>query len=191
MSNRVKIKDAIAESKPSSCSVPICLRADLVAEYEERDRRLSEAVRKPANSLAGNGSAVLIAEMDEIREQMIEYTYDFRIIDCGRRTYGKILAEHPPRENNAAEQKQGFADSFYAALLRVSIVSPELDDDDWLALVGWEPGTFGEDDPGDEGKLTEAQFTALTNGAWKVGHRDVDVPFSRAASLLRRTSEAE
>ena len=69
MSNTIHIKDAIKAAGPRTGSVAICLKADLVGEYEERERRLAEALRKKTTSLAGNGSGAIIADMDQLRDQ--------------------------------------------------------------------------------------------------------------------------
>jgi hypothetical protein len=75
--------------------------------------------------------------------------------------------------------------------VQACVVSPKISDDDLQMMFGWEAGTKGEDEPGSEGRLSQAQRTSMVDKAWEVARRDVSVPFSRVASLLLQTSEDE
>jgi hypothetical protein len=65
------------------------------------------------------------------------------------------------------------------ALIRASVFEPELDDEDWEALIG------------PEGILTDRQFGTLSDAAWFLNRGEVNVPFSHAASLARRSTGTE
>lgn len=185
------LTESLAFSAPKTGHVSICFAAQLVGEYEQLESQLKEALRTPATSLKGNGSAVIAQRMDELRMLMLEHTHDLAFEDPGRTKYGEVLAANGPREGNAVEQQHGYAETFLPALVQACVVSPKISDDDLLTMFGWEPGTKGDDDPGDEGALSDAQRTALVNAAWEVARRDVSVPFSHVASLLLQTSSDE
>lgn len=171
--------------------VSICLAAQLVGEYEKLENQLQEALRTPATSLKGTGSAAIAQRLDEVRTLMLAHTHDFAFEDPGRTKYGEVLAANGPREGNTVEQQQGYAETFLPALVQACVVSPKISDEDLLTMFGWEPGTKGDDDPGEEGVLSAAQRTVLVDKAWEVARRDVNVPFSRVALLLLQTSSDE
>jgi hypothetical protein len=66
-------------------------------------------------------------------------------------------------------------DTLFPALVRASTVDPQLDDAEWAELL-------------DE-KLTDRQFSDLTDAAWFLNRGEVDIPFSRAASQANRSTE--
>jgi hypothetical protein len=67
-------------------------------------------------------------------------------------------------------------ETFYEDLIRVSVVSPEMDEADWDDLFG---------------VITNAQFGELSMGAWLLNRGEVDIPFSLAASRMRRATADE
>ena len=66
--------------------------------------------------------------------------------------------------------------TFYEDLIRVSVVSPEMDETDWEDLFA---------------VITNAQYGELSMGAWLLNRGEVDIPFSLAASRMRRATEGE
>jgi hypothetical protein len=182
MSEKRSIKNAIKAATLPTRSIPLCLNAELQAEYEESERQLDESIKKAPDSLAGNGAGAIADRMNALREQMMADTWDFRVKAVPRRRFTALMAEHPPTEGNADEKSQGYSDTLFDALIRECTVEPKLDADDWAELLG---------DDSHDGKLSNAQFTLLSNAAWLVNRRDIDVPFSHAVSQHLRTSVAE
>lgn len=194
-------KDKLAAARLPEETVPICLRGDLTAEFERLERQLAEAQRNPSTSLEGDGSAELAARIQALREEMREHTEDFVLRGMPRRRWRAFLAEYPPRQDAAGqidERDRGAVvnmGAFFHALIRASVVSPELDDEDWRLLLGddEDEATRREqaEEPVEDGKLTDRQFEMLSDTAWALNRRDVDVPFSLAASRLTRSSGNE
>lgn len=178
------IKDLIKGAKLPETTVSICLQADLVAAFEEAERDLEAAQRENLGSLAAGSRAREVAErIEAIRAEMEEATVDFRLRAMTRIAWRDFIAEHPPRkvQGGGIDERDKYigvnTDTFFPALVKRSVVAPELDAEDWQLLL-------------DE-KLTDRQFDELSNAAWALNRREVDVPFSSAASRILRTSESE
>jgi len=153
-------------------TVPICLRGDLVAEFERLERELDQAERKASTSLAGNGARAVAERMERLREQMAEGTVTFVLRAMPGEDWYALCAAHEPRrgEGGDVDERDRLGvnvDTFWPDLLKRSVVDPVLDDDDWAALLG---------------KLTAKQRKNLSTAAWNLNQEDVDIPFSFAAS---------
>ena len=172
------IKALLAAAKLPERSVELCLRADLVATMQDLGRQLVEAHRDGESDALDGGPARPIAEQIEaVRHDMLQHTIALTLRALPRRAWTALVAEHPPREGNDGDKALGMnQEAFFADMLRASVAAPALDDDDWARL--------------DE-VLSDGQWQALTNAAWAVNARDVDVPFSRAALRILRSSEPE
>lgn len=179
------IKSRIKNARLPERTVPVCLRGDLVAEFEELERQLEEALRTPATSLEGDGSAGIAERMKKLRQQMLEETTSFRLRAMPKPGWRAFVAEHPPRKDDDGEVDERDraigvnVETFYDALVKRSVVEPVLDEEDWQALLG------------DDGVLTDRQFAELADAAWSLNRREIDVPFSPAASRMTRDSGTE
>lgn len=180
-----EFKALLAAARLPERTVPICLRGDLTAEFEELERQLEDAQRNPHASLEDVAGTAGIAErMEELREDMIAHTYQFRLRAMTRPRWRTFIAEHPPRkdeESGEVDERDRYVgvntDTFYPALVRASVVDPQLDDAEWSLLL--------------DQALTDRQFDTLSSAAWGLNRRDVDVPFSLAASRMTRSSGTE
>lgn len=169
------IKAMIRGAQLPERTVAVCLRADLVAEVEALDRELTEAQQTPRDSLASGGRARDLAErIEALREQMLDHTVELRLRAMPRRVWRAFVAEHPPRkdpESGEVDDRDTIGvntETFWDELIRRSVVTPDLDDEDWSRLLGE--------------ILTDAQYNTLTDAAWGLNRREVDIPFSLAAS---------
>jgi hypothetical protein len=175
-------KTLLAGAKLPERSVPVCLRGDLVATFEELERQLVEAQRVTSTSIEDAGAAGIAERMEAVRAEMREHTYPFRLRALPKPEYRDLKAKHPPRKDDdgAVRSEDVFLDAnldeLGEPLLRACIVEPILDDADWADLVG---------------KLTDRQYSDLVGTAIYVNKGSVDVPFSHAASNLLRSSEPE
>lgn len=175
--------ELIRAAKLPERSVPLCLRGDLAAEHEVLDARLAEIRRNPAKSLAGNPEELPLAqEIKALEALMADSTVVFRLRALPRRQWAGLVAKHPPRRDEGGRILDSDAtgvnvDEFMAEAIRLCVVDPVLGDDDWTMLV-------------DE-SLTDAQYAQLTEAAWGLNRREVDVPFSLAASRILRASAPE
>lgn len=196
-------KDKAASGKLPERPVPICLRGDLYAQIQTLDRELVRLISNNGadvddDRMVGNPeAAALAAKIEGLRQEMLEDTEVFIIRALPNLRYTALQAEFPPRPGDMQDISAGYnRDEFIAALLRPSIVSPVLDDEDWAFLFGREADP--DADPGSpeakavEGKITRRQYDELTNAAWVVNTGDVSVPFSPAASIvLKSDSESK
>lgn len=195
------IKEKLAAARLPEETVQICLRGDLVAQFEQLERRLAEAQRTPSTSLEGDGSAEIAAAIEALREEMRVHTEDFVLRAMPRPRWRAFLAQYPPRQDadgNPDERDRGAMvnmGAFWHALIRASVVSPELDTEDWRLLLGDDDvereRLEAASEQVEDGRLTDRQFETLTDTAWSLNRRDVDIPFSLAASRMMRTSATE
>lgn len=168
-------KEKLAAAKLPEKPVPICLRGDLQVQFEELEGQLKEAEKAKGDSLAGSGTRAIAEQIEAVREEMLEHTIEFRLRAMPRPQWKVFVAEHPPRkgEDGGIVDEDRFVgvntSTFYDALVRMAVVDPELDDEDWATL---------------DAALTDRQFDQLADAAWGLNRRDVDVPFSRAASKI-------
>jgi hypothetical protein len=178
-----------AEQTLPETIVPVCLRGDLRAEWE---RLRAEFAAAPADdeqsTMAARAAKRRLADqIRQVEEQMRDATVQVRLRALPRKRYPYVRADqvtwhelierHPPRKTPDGKPDQRDAalglnvESFFEDLVRVSIVDPELSEAQWQA--------FNE-------RLTDAQFDQLSRAAWNLNRSGVDVPFSKAASLIRR-----
>lgn len=174
-------KSMLAEAKLPETTVMICLRGDLAADHEAAERELAQAENRGPDSLAGSGAGEIAGRIEALEAQMREHAYEFRLRALPRAAWRALCADHPPRKADDgsvvdADRIGVNADTFYDAIIRACLVDPELDDADWALLVE---------------ALTDRQYDEIAEAAWGLNRREVDVPFSRAASRMRQVSAAE
>jgi hypothetical protein len=175
-------KAMLAEAKLPESTVPICLRGDLAADHEAFERELEQAEKAGAESLAGSGAGELADRILALEDEMREHTYDFRLRALPRTEWRALCQSHPPRrgDDNEIMEPDKYVgidtEAFYPAMIRACLVDPELTDEEFEQLLD---------------ALTDRQFEDLSDAAWGLNRREVDIPFSRAASRMKRDSAAE
>lgn len=143
---------------------------DAVDEYHRIEER-----RKNPTSLAGL-SGEDRARLDELAALIAAETMTFRLRALGRRSFQKLLDEHPPREGKNRDQVLGFdEDAATAALIRRCMVEPDLSDKALDELLD-------ED-------LVDGQYQELSDAVWTLNRRSVQIPLSLTASTPIRSSE--
>lgn len=177
-------KTMLAEAKLPEKTIQVCLRGDLAGEFEQLKQLLSDAQNDRADALdAGADVAELAGQLEALRQEMLTHTYPFKVRALPQREFRALRTEHPPRMVDAAgdvkvhDDDSGFGVNmvtFFDTLVRRCVVDPVLDDAEWDDLLGE--------------KLTSSQYDALALAAWFVNVRDVDIPFSYAASKIIRSS---
>lgn len=199
--NAKDIKAMLKAAKLPEDSVPICLRGDLQASFEQAERELAEVERsKASDSLAGNGSRAIAERIDALRQDMRENTVEFRFRALHRHVWKALRDRHPPRlkEDGKPDERDIFVgvnmETIFDDLIRSCLVEPELDEEDWRVLLGDtdedRARLEAEGKPVEEGTLTDRQWNQLADCAWTLNRGEVSIPFSRAASkILRSASE--
>lgn len=174
-------KAMLAGAKLPEATVMICLRGDLAADHEAAERELERAEKQSADSLAGSGVGDLVDRIEALEAEMREHSYEFRFRALPRREWQVLVAEHPPRKGEdgapVLTDRIGVnAETFYDAIIRACLVDPELTDEEFEQLTA---------------SLTDRQYDELSDAAWGLNRREVDIPFSLAASRMKRTSAGE
>lgn len=172
----------LAAAKLPEKTVVVCLRGDLVAEHEELERQLEQADNKASDSLAGNGAAEIAERIEALQDEMRASSYSFRLRALSGPAYRSFTADYPIRreEDGTAKREDlhfGFnMDTGFEPLTRLCLVDPEPTDDVWARLMD---------------TLTDRQFDDIAMAAFTLNRGEIDIPFSRAASRLRRPSGDE
>lgn len=164
-------------------SVPICLRAELQAEYEDLGQQLQEAQTARRGMLTGGADGPgIAARMAEVREEMQDAVVQFRLRALPPKQFRKLLAAHPSPD----PKKQFNDETFGPALLKATTVDVRaadgtvraLTDAEWESLIG------------DDGTLSTGQQDKLVDGSWILNKQDIAVPFSQLASTVTKGSAA-
>ncbi|WP_157253214.1 hypothetical protein [Nonomuraea typhae] len=172
------VADLLTKVRRPEKTVPICLAGDLQAEFEDLDRDLAIAREQPADgTLAGGGNPLatqLAHQIMELRERMREHTTVFRFRGLPRKAFSDLVAAHPPSDEDKETGNDVNWETFGVALVSACAVEPE--------MTEAETGQLAD-------ALTQAQWDSLFAAAWSVNKRDVDVPFSYAASAVLQSSK--
>ena len=167
-------------------TVDLCLNGDLQAEIEDllRELRDAEQARAKNDSLDGGADVARIKErIEDLRQQMLDHTYTFRLRALPRRQFNDLVNAHPPRQQDDGEvdpvdAEVGFNnDTFAHAMVRACVTDPVLDDEQWADLY--------------DNKLTDYQAHQLQGAAWLLNRRRVDVPLSPGGSPPTGDSASE
>lgn len=176
------IAGLLAQAKRPERTIPLCLRGDLVAEYEDLQRRREEHADQPdADSLDGGATVAIDADMRELRATMQASTVVFRMRALPRKRFREICDQHPPRKNDDGTPNE--ADAALGVnlatapdpLIRACLVGPPLSEDQLTQIL--------------DDVLSDRQYDELFLTAWHVNRATVDVPFSSAASARTPRSD--
>ena len=181
----VDIDALIDAAQPAQRSIALCLRGDLVSEFEELERRLEDAqASDKGDSLASGGTVrAIIEQQDALREQMKASTVTVVLRAMPRKDFRNLCDRHPPKvdEDGKVDPDDARAgvntDTIWDPLIRACWSTPVIDKARMTLLL-------------DE-KLSNRQYERLALLAMNVNQSDVDIPFSFAASRLRQTSSPE
>lgn len=171
------IADIIGQVKRPEKTVSICLAGDLQAEFEDLERDLQIARDQPPDGTLAGGSNPLATQIAqqimELRERMREHSSVFRFRGLPRKQYSDLVASCPPSEDAKEQGAEVDWETFSVALVAECAVEPE--------MAVEEAGQIAD-------VLTQAQWDGLVTAAFSVNKRDVDVPFSYAASAILQSS---
>jgi hypothetical protein len=176
-------KAMMAEARLPERTVDLCLRGDLIAEFQALDAELEQA-RNAAGDSLDNGGGGIVERMEAVQAEMRENTYPVRLRALPGPKFRHLVADHPPKRKDDGEIDQaatgGFdfnPDTFWEPLLRACLVDPEITDaDEWADFLAG---------------ITDYQFNELAIAALTLNRGKVDIPFSPAASMMKRTSDGE
>jgi hypothetical protein len=167
-------KELLAAAKLPERSVSICLRGDLVADIEARERDLAAAVADDAsNKRLGTKSQApaIAADIEAMRAEMSDSMLHMRLRALTTTKWRELVRKFPPGKDD----KGGLGVDILALMgeaIPASVVEPDdMDDDDWRMLNDSAPA---------------AEMTRLMNVVWELNTQGVDVPKSRLASVVNR-----
>jgi len=163
-------------------TVMVCLRPDLVEPYEAFTDQLaaSKHVQAKSDSMAAVPDlSEVTAQLREVEDEMRAATVPFILRALPRPRFRALFAAHPPRKDDdgnplAADWNGVNQATFYEALIRACVVSPELDHETWRILL--------------EEKLTDRQYEDLAQAAFDISRDKIDYPFLSGAS--RKTKDS-
>jgi hypothetical protein len=167
------IDDVFADAKLPKQSVPMCLRGDLVAAWQDFERRFKQANTADEDSLASATSAEavdLARQMSDLQEQMRASTRVFQLQGLPRSEWRELLKAHPARDE---DQTDFNAETFPVAALAACSVVPKMTLAQAEKLVDM---------------LTDGQWNVLFSHVWMLNAGQVEIPFSLAASAILAVS---
>ena len=150
--------------------VPLCLRGDLYARWQELDVELGEAMIASTTTLAGDPRIVeLNEEIRALQEEMQAATLTVRVRAITKAEFDQIVLDHPAGDDATdGDRAAGFREAAVNdALIRACVYDPELTDERWERLTA---------------TLTTHQYRQVLEAVNALNFNPVDVPFSRAAS---------
>jgi hypothetical protein len=173
------IDDVFADAKLPTRSVPLCLRGDLIAAWQDLDRRFNQANEAPDEDTLASATSEeardLAQQMADLEEQMRAATRTFRLQGLPGSKWRELLKAHPPREGDTGDQQTEFnRDTFGVAALAACCAMPKM--------------TLAQAEKLIDEKLTDGQWNTLFAHVWNMHTTAVDVPFSLAASAIRAAS---
>ncbi|MFI6296861.1 hypothetical protein ACIBEJ_35090 [Nonomuraea sp. NPDC050790] len=172
------IADIIGNVKRPEKTVPICLAGDLQAEFEDLERDLAIARDQPEEGTLAGGANPLATQIAqqivELRERMREHTTVFRFRGLQRKKFKDLVAAHPPSDEDKDAGNDVDWETFGVALVSACAVEPQMSVE--------QAGELADE-------LTQAQWDSLFAASYSVNKRDVDVPFSYAASAVLSSSK--
>lgn len=170
-------KERLAKAKLPRRTVRVCLRGDLHATIEDLANELQaiQDTSKDDNRFIGDPEAVRIsAEIEQLRAEMRDSVEKYILQALPKDKWNDLRALHPPRDTDPRDKPAGVnVDTFAAALLPLSIVEPEMDEEDWENT---------------QAMLTDRQYGELVDAAWDANQGAVSVPFSPAASRIQKSA---
>lgn len=174
------IEQIIASARRPETTVPLCMRGDLQAVWEQLDRDFDTADKEITDEVTSGGSpllAVKIAkQMSEIEREMRDSTAVFVMRGISRAQWKKIVEENPPIEGVDEEGAEVNEEGFVTAMIAQCCVDPEMTPE--------QAGRLRD-------QVTDGQWQALANAAWGLNKTMTEIPYSLAASARLAISSAE
>lgn len=171
------IADILGRIKRPEKTVSLCLAGDLQAELETLERALAAAREKPGEGTLAGGATLeatkIAQQIQDLQTRMREHVTVFRFRGLSSKGYSDLVAQHPPTDKGKEENSDVNWETFTPALVAACSVSPSMTAEDTGKLAD---------------ALTQAQWDALVVAAYSTCKRDVDIPFSYAASAVLQAS---
>ena len=158
-------REILNSAKRREKTVRLCLRGDLVAEFEALEARLADLTIGVGWGNGDDATAEVAERLTAIRAEMLEDTVTFTFRALKRIAWDELNAKHTG-ENNLLN-----VDTFMPELVQACLVAPAMTVDDLDELYD---------------VINDGQRIELGNAAWSVNTEATEVPFSERASVVMR-----
>jgi hypothetical protein len=172
----LSIGDVLARARKPEDSVTLCLRGDIVAEYEDLKRQLAGA-SEAVESLGDVSPAATIRQrMADLAGEMVSESVTFRLRAMPSKDWSDLFAvmPEPPKpaegsEDIPDEAAAAFRDAWHNWVCTI------------LAGTCYEPGMTTDEADQLAVALSKPQWDELTNAAYGLNTEKQTIPFSVAA----------
>jgi hypothetical protein len=172
------IEQIIASARRPETTVPLCMRGDLQAVWEQLDRDFDIADKAITEDVTKGGSpvaAVKIAkQMEEVQREMQDSTVIFTLRGLSRSQWKALADAHPPIEG--VDEGEVNEESFVTAMVSECCVSP--------VMTVEQAGRLRDE-------MTDGQWQELATASWQLNKSMIGVPYSLAASTRLAISAVE
>lgn len=170
------IEQVLAQVRPKTTTVRVCLRGDLLGEHERLERELAEARRLDLTENRHAEAPAVAAKVADVERQIDASQVEFTFTAVGQKAWTDLLVRHRPDEEDREQRYEFNPRTFPQAAIALSCSSPAMTPEQAEQL--YEALNFGQWQ-----KLWAACMAANVEGT--------DVPFSAAASVILRGSETK
>jgi hypothetical protein len=165
------IEQIITSARRPETTVPLCMRGDLQAVWEQLDRDFDTADKEITDEVTEGGSPVLAVkiakQMAEVEREMRDSTVIFILRGLSRSQWQEIVKENPPIEGVDEEGAEVNEESFVTAMIAQCCADPSMTIEQAKRL---------------HDEVTDGQWQSLATAAWQVNKNTPTVPYSLAAS---------
>lgn len=164
------INDLIDEARLPRASVAVCLRGDLRARWDELHTQFNAAPAVGGSLADPSPRRALAAQLEELRAELTanEVTFTFEALPGPE--FSRLLAAHPGKGADTVD-----LDTFTPALMAACCIDPKMDAEQAGRLLG---------------KLSAAAGDRLSEAAWAVNRKAVDVPFDVSVYVATSADDA-
>jgi hypothetical protein len=170
------IEKVLASVRPKTSSVRVCLRGDLLAQYEELERELSEAIRLDMTENRHAEAPVVAAKVAKLQEKIKAAEVEFTFTAIGQQAWTDLVVQYPATERDREMGLDFDASTFPIAAVAKTCTSP--------AMTLAQATTLYE-------RLNGGQWGELWQACLRANVAGADIPFSLAASAILRGSETK
>lgn len=153
---------------------PLCVRPDLHAQWETAEADLVAAQLDGLDSLSGTSRAATSAakRVQQLEAEIAEHTVPLKLRALSHKAWSDLIAKCPPREDT--DDRGWNTETFPVEMLAACAAEPEMNIDQAGTLVD---------------RLTMGQWNELATVLYGLNTNGVDIPKSRRASEVLRSSK--
>lgn len=170
------IEQVLAQAKPKTTTVRVCLRGDLLAEHERLERELAVARRLDETENRHAEAPGVARRLQELEAEIDKAQVEFTFQAIGQKAWTDLGAEHPPTEADEQAGLEFNGRTFPVAAIAASAADPVMSVEHSQQLFA---------------KLNFGQWQLLWGACLAVNVEGTSVPFSAAASAVLRGFETK